>query len=53
MNDWFLTRYNREELAEFVINHPQWSNQDVDRSLGRAALAALLENLDNQINRKK
>jgi len=51
MNDWFLTRYSRDELAEFVINHPGWNAQEVDRSFGRAALAAILENLDRQITK--
>lgn len=48
MEDWFNTRYNREELAQIVRDHPNWNGQELAPGLGRAALAAMLEDMDLQ-----
>jgi hypothetical protein len=49
MKDWFNTRYSAQELREIVVDHPAWIYREVPENMGRAALAAELERLDQEL----
>ena len=49
MKDWFNTRYSVQELRTMVADHPQWIYREVPENMGRAALAAELERLDQEL----
>ena len=49
MKDWFNTRYSAQELREIVADHPAWIYREVPENMGRAALAAELERLDQEL----